>query len=80
MLNHGHFKKEDFEVNGENGGTYLSESGRAVFFRHFCAALARTFKTAEGTRDIRGAIETDVLNYLDALHGKPAAQFFHLRQ
>ena len=60
----------------DDGGTYLSETGRGKFFRGYGETLERHFHESGGRKaiDFRAAIDNDVCRNISLLQGgRPAA-------
>lgn len=69
---------EHFEVR-EDGGTYLNDAGRKLFFPAWERALTRTFLDDAGTRtDLRKEIDKTVCSYVRALENDDAFSYFRL--
>lgn len=81
MVNHKMVKaEEDFEVNVEDGGVYLNETGRKVFFLMYEQAMTRRFAIAKGEphTDLRKVIEMQINLYLRMLEQDTYDDFFLL--
>ncbi|NLL83375.1 MAG: CRISPR-associated endonuclease Cas1 [Lentisphaerae bacterium] len=81
IVNHNMVKAEaDFEVNAEDGGTYLNETGRKVFFLMYEQAMTRRFAIAKGEphTDLRRVIEEQINIYLRMLEQDTYDDFFLL--
>ena len=78
LFNHQIFKKEDFEFNSEDGGTYMKQDGRKEFFREYEMTMTRKFSPKKGDShvDFRKVIENSVLAVLKAMEGKTDYEFF----
>lgn len=81
LANHNMVKSEsDFEFNPEDGGTYLTESGRKAFFMLYEQAMTRRFAIAKGEphTDLRKVIDLQVTIYLRMLEQDIYDGFFLL--
>lgn len=76
-LNHGLYVREDFEVSEEDGGTYLSDSGRRKFFPAYEEAMRKKYDNNGTCRETMGTI---VRNYMRALSGAAQMAVPHFRQ
>ena len=81
ILNHAILRPEHFEVDIDDGGTYLTEEARKPFFVAYEQAMTRRFAMAKGSphTDFRKVIDEQVCIYLRALErGDNEEEFFRL--
>ena len=80
LLNHSILRPEHFEIDGEDGGTYLTEEARKPFFVAYEQAMTRRFSLAAGEphTDFRRVIDAQVCAYLRALEQGRDEPFFLL--
>lgn len=81
IVNHNMVKAEnDFEFNPEDGGTYLSETGRKIFFLMYEQTMTRRFSMAKGEphTDLRKVIDHQVTIFLRMLEQDCYEDFFIL--
>ncbi len=72
MLNHKVLTDEHFEFSADDGGTYLTDSGKKSFFFSYEMAMNRKFilKSGEPHTDFRKIIDDSVLSIIRAIEGK----------
>ncbi len=81
LVNHNMVKPDDdFETGTEDGGIYLSETGRKVFFLMYEQAMTRRFALAKGQphTDLRKVLDDHVCIYLRMLEQNADEDFFLL--
>lgn len=80
LVNHQIFKKDDFEFNSDDGGTYMKSESRAKFFIEYEQTMTRKFSPADGGThvDFRKVIENSVITFLKAMEGNDAFEFFKM--
>lgn len=80
ILNHNILRPEHFEINPENGGTYLTEEGRKPYFMVYEQSMKRRFalKAGESHTDFRKVMESEVCKYIRALELNKFEPFFLL--
>jgi CRISPR-associated protein Cas1 len=81
LVNHNMVKPDaDFETGAEDGGVYLSETGRKVFFLMYEQAMTRRFAPAKGAphTDLRKVIDDQVCAYIRMLESGSDEGFFLL--
>jgi CRISP-associated protein Cas1 len=74
LLNHGILSAKHFRVNAEDGGTYLLEEGRKLFFVHYESHMQRKFKPSgsEVHTDLRQCLRAQVWAVLRLLENAEA--------
>jgi len=81
LVNHNMVNPDaDFEVNSDDGGVYLSETGRKVFFVMYEQAMTRRFAPSKGAphTDLRKVIDDQVCAYIRVLESGSEEVFFLL--
>jgi CRISPR-associated protein Cas1 len=81
LVNHGMVKSDaDFETGAEDGGVYLSETGRKVFLLMYEQAMTRRFAPVKGEThtDLRKVIDDQVCAYIRMLESGSEEGFFLL--
>jgi len=78
ILNHNILREEHFEVNPENGGTYLTEAARKPYFMVYEQTMKRRFapRSGEPHTDFRKVMDGEVCRYLRALELNKFEPFF----
>ncbi len=78
ILNHKILREEHFEVNPENGGTYLTEEARKPYFMVYEQTMKRRFSPSSGEShtDFRKVMDNEVCRYLRALEMNKFEPFF----
>jgi CRISPR-associated protein Cas1 len=71
--------KQHFDKNESNGGTYLSEKGRKVFFEHYEIRMRSKFKLSPKAphTNLRQCIEKQVWSVLKLLKDSSATAGFY---
>ncbi|MCF7853642.1 MAG: CRISPR-associated endonuclease Cas1 [Candidatus Pacebacteria bacterium] len=80
IVNHKRLKRDDFEFNSENGGTYLKPDARKTFFRHYERTMQRRFAAGKGEphTDFRAVIRDQVNTVLRYLENREHNGFFQM--
>lgn len=80
ILNHKILRAEHFEINPENGGTYLTEEARKPYFMVYEQTMKRRFslKPSESHTDFRKVMDAEVCKYIRALELNKFEPFFLL--
>lgn len=80
ILNHNVLRPEHFELNSEDGGTYLTEEARKPYFIAYEQAMTRRFSLAKGAphTDFRSVIDDQVCAYIRMLEQGGDEDFFNL--
>jgi CRISPR-associated protein Cas1 len=78
LLNHRLLRAEHFEFHSDDGGTYLSEKGRKIFFPEYERTMNRRFspKKGESHTDFRGVIREQVNTMLRVMENRGEPEFF----
>lgn len=78
LLNRSILRKEHFRVSEEDGGTYLSDEGKPLFFMAYERAMTRKFvcRRGEPRVDFRRVLERQVCSVVRILEGGADADFF----
>lgn len=78
LLNHRILRKEHFRSSEKDGGVYLEDSGKKIFFIAYEQTMTRKFKwNCETVRvDFRRVIEREVLSVISALEGEGSEDYF----
>lgn len=80
ILNHNVLRPEHFELNSEDGGTYLTEEARKSYFIAYEQAMTRRFSLSKGAphTDFRKVIDAQVCAYIRMLEQGSDETFFDL--
>lgn len=80
IVNHKRLKKDDFEFNSEDGGTYLKAAARKTFFRQYERTMQRRFAAGKGEphTDFRSVIRAQINTVLRYLENKDHDGFFQM--
>ena len=80
LLNHRILRPEHFRFDAEDGGTYLTDDGKKLFFTAYEQTMARKFSLKPGGEhtDFRQIIERQVCAVLRILEGEEDVEFFHM--
>lgn len=80
IFNHELLKPADFELNPEDGGTYLTRDGRKTFFIEYERSMTRRFSETKNAphTDFRKVIRDQTENLMRAMDGKTAGPFFQM--
>ena len=80
ILNHNILRSEHFELNSENGGTYLTKEARKPYFMAYEQSMKRRFalKPGEAHTDFRKVMDNEVCKYIKALEQNKLEPFFLL--
>lgn len=78
IINHQIIKTENFEINAEDGGTYLSAGARKIFFIEYERSMTRRFAETKNSphTDFRKVIQNQVQTFIRAMEGKGIDDFF----
>lgn len=76
LLNHGILQNKHFHHRFDDGGTYLNEEARKIFFTHYETHMTRKFKlpSAPNHTNLRHCIEQQVFDTLHLLENPHATQ------
>ena len=80
LLNHRILRAEHFRFDAEDGGTYLTDDGKKLFFTAYEQTMARKFSLKSGGEhtDFRQVIERQVGAVIRILEGGEDVEFFHM--
>lgn len=80
LLNHRILRSEHFRFEAEDGGTYLTDDGKKLFFTAYEQTMARKFSLKPGGEhtDFRRIIEHQVRAVIRILEGEDDVEFFHM--
>lgn len=87
LLNHGILQNKHFHHRFDDGGTYLTEEARKIFFTHYEAHMTRKFKIRatcvsplQNHTTLRQCIDRQVFGVLHLLenHENPRQEFFQM--
>lgn len=80
ILNHNILKKEHFEIDSKDGGTYLKESARKPYFIAYEQSMTRQFCVTKDSphTDLRKVLDEQVCTYLRMLEKGTDEPFFLL--
>jgi CRISPR-associated protein Cas1 len=80
LLNHRILRSEHFRFNSDDGGTYLNDDGKKLFFSAYEQTMNRKFSLYSGANhtDFRQIIDRQVCIVLQILEGVNDVEFFHM--
>lgn len=80
LLNHGLIKAQNFHREGEDGGVYLNDNAKGIFFSEYEQYMERSFAESKGGMHVtfRRVIRNMVNNVSNALESKELKDFFFM--
>ena len=80
LLNHKILRLEHFRFDSGDGGTYLNDDGKKLFFTAYEQTMTRKFSLNPGGAhtDFRQIIDRQVCSVIRILEGEDDVEFFHM--